>query len=224
MAQISGVARRYDGLPVDYVLVFNWVTGDCLGTYVPDNNGNWSHNYYFDLRCGITYVSDGCEPITHGAYFFEAQVEFKWWRIINITVRKADVHVRSAAELRFINNGGYVSNEPSRGFSESFFNQNYLAGNAFDGISTTLTHSKGGVVNEADGLGWYLGYEFANPVIVESIAVKMRHDMGATEGQEWQTADIEVSDDGINWVKYGYIEPNITAMDLSMVTTPIIKI
>lgn len=70
MSQITGRAKRYDGTPVDYVLLFDWDSGGCIGTEIPDAAGNWVHNYYTDLRCGITYVADGCEPITHGAYEF----------------------------------------------------------------------------------------------------------------------------------------------------------
>lgn len=68
MATINGRAKRYDGLPVDYVLLFQWKTGKCLAKRVPDSAGNWSFDYDTNLIVGITCVSDGCEPITHGAY------------------------------------------------------------------------------------------------------------------------------------------------------------
>lgn len=68
MATITGRAKRFDGLPVDYVLLFQWKTGKCLARRVPDSAGNWSFDYDTNLIVGITYVSDGCEPITHGAY------------------------------------------------------------------------------------------------------------------------------------------------------------
>ena len=223
MAQISGVAKRYDGLPVDYVLVFDWVTGDRLGTSVPDNNGNWSHNYYFDLRCGITYVSDGCEPITHGAYFFEAKSAFKWWRIINITVRTSEFPVRSAAEIRFINAEGVNSNVPSKAFSESIFDTGYEAGRAFDGNPSTMAHSETFGTNNQKGYLYYIGYQFDTPVTVTSISVQMRQDMASNFGQEWQTAVIEASDDGVLWFKRGEIRPMIATMDLSVITSAVIK-
>lgn len=70
MATITGRAKRYDGLPVDYVLLFQWKTGKCLAKRVPDSAGNWSFDYDTNLIVGITYIADGCEPITHGAYEF----------------------------------------------------------------------------------------------------------------------------------------------------------
>lgn len=72
MSKIEGKAKKYDGGPVDYVLLFDWATGDHIGTSTPDTAGNWSFNPITDINCGITYVADGCEPITHGAYQFEA--------------------------------------------------------------------------------------------------------------------------------------------------------
>lgn len=72
MSKIIGRAKRYDGTSIDYVLLFDWFTGECLGKAVPDAAGNWSYEYYSSLNCGITYVADGCEPITHGAYQFIA--------------------------------------------------------------------------------------------------------------------------------------------------------
>lgn len=71
MSEITGKAKRYDGTPIDYVSLFDWQSGDCIARVVPDAQGNWSHEHFADLSCGITYVADGCEPITHGEYFFE---------------------------------------------------------------------------------------------------------------------------------------------------------
>ena len=68
MATITGRAKRYDGLPIDYVLIFQWKTGKCLGKSIPDAAANWSFDYDTNLIVGITYIADGCEPITHGAY------------------------------------------------------------------------------------------------------------------------------------------------------------
>lgn len=68
MATINGRAKRYDGLSIDYVLIFAWKTGACIAKRIPDGAGNWSFSYDTNMIVGITYVADGCEPITHGAY------------------------------------------------------------------------------------------------------------------------------------------------------------
>lgn len=70
MSEISGTARRYDGQPADYVILFDWASGECLGHAKPDETGKWVFRYYTPLYCGVTYVADGCSPITHGAYRF----------------------------------------------------------------------------------------------------------------------------------------------------------
>lgn len=70
MSVIEGKAKKYDGTAIDYLLFFDWFTGECLGKSVPDAAGGWQYEYFSDLNIGITYVADGCEPITHGPYVF----------------------------------------------------------------------------------------------------------------------------------------------------------
>lgn len=70
MATINGRVKRFNGTAIDYVLLFTWKTGKCLGKSIPDSTGNWSFDYDINLIVGITYVADGCEPITHGPYEF----------------------------------------------------------------------------------------------------------------------------------------------------------
>lgn len=78
MARIEGVAKRFDDLPVDYVSIFNWSDGACIAQITPNASGAWEHEYIYDLNIGITYVSNGCEPITHGSYDFAA------WKPLNL--------------------------------------------------------------------------------------------------------------------------------------------
>ncbi|WP_296206889.1 hypothetical protein [Psychrobacter sp. UBA3480] len=70
MATINGRAKRFNGTAIDYVLLFAWKTGKCLGKSIPNTAGNWSFDYTENMIVGITYVADGCEPITHGPYEF----------------------------------------------------------------------------------------------------------------------------------------------------------
>lgn len=70
MATIQGRAKKFDGTAIDYVLLFMWKTGKCLGKSKPNKAGNWTFDYDTNLIVGITYVADGCEPITHGPYEF----------------------------------------------------------------------------------------------------------------------------------------------------------
>ena len=68
MSVISGVAKKYDGDAVDYISIFNWLDGKCRSQVIPNILGEWDYTYYYDMHIGITYIADGCSPITHGPY------------------------------------------------------------------------------------------------------------------------------------------------------------
>lgn len=70
MSKIESKAKKYDGTEIDYVSIFNWSDGKCIAQVTPDAAGSWEYEYFADLNIGITYVADGCEPITHGPYVF----------------------------------------------------------------------------------------------------------------------------------------------------------
>lgn len=70
MGKITGRAKKFDGGAIDYVSIFNWIDGKCIAQITPKSSGNWSYTHDIDLKAGVTYIADGCEPITHGAYDF----------------------------------------------------------------------------------------------------------------------------------------------------------
>jgi hypothetical protein len=74
MSLIAGNAKKYSGAPIDYVSIFDWVTGETIKTVIPDASGAWEYEYFKDMLIGITYVADGCKPISHGPYDFEADL------------------------------------------------------------------------------------------------------------------------------------------------------
>lgn len=78
MAKIQGVAKKFDGTKIDYVQVFNWSNGKCITVAATDVTGNWSANLYGLINVGLTYVANGCEPITHGAYSFDFPFDASW--------------------------------------------------------------------------------------------------------------------------------------------------
>lgn len=71
MTVITGTALRYDDAPVDYVILFDWATGNFLKRINPNALGVWQYTYYDTINIGITYSSNGCQPLTHGGYTFE---------------------------------------------------------------------------------------------------------------------------------------------------------
>lgn len=226
MSLMQGKAKRYDGSTIDYVQIFNWATGQCLGVAVPNTQGIWTYNYYRDLVCGITYVADGCQPITHGPYTFTVPKQtYKWWRVINIQnrVRASPLYSHSIGRLLFDNVEGIPSNNPLKAFALNSYNNldRFSAGKAFNGTNTDFANSAeyaASVINT----GWYIGYEFDVPVTVTDIKIQARSDITEPNGQEWQSADVEVSSDGINWVKVGRIAPNVAKINTSLITTPLL--
>ena len=74
MSKIAGNAKKYNGAKVDYIMLFDWATGDEITVIPPNEDGSWEYEYFAEMKIGITYVADGCKPISHGAYFFEADI------------------------------------------------------------------------------------------------------------------------------------------------------
>lgn len=222
--KITGRAKKYNGTAIDYVSIFKWSDGKCIAQVIPDSSGIWEYVYPRNENIGITYVANGCEPITHGAYEITVNSSaHKWWRISNIVNRfnSKPNYSFSIARIIFVNSNGAATSNPSRAFAASAYNNlaDYRADKAFDGNANTFANSdidKNGVLN------WFIGYQFDEPVVVEEIRLQARPDLAITHGQEWQTADIEVSDNGVDWVKYGSINPQTAALNNSLITTTVL--
>lgn len=147
----------------------------------------------------------------------------RYWSITNISNRDNTYPVRNVATLRFNNKNNVISNNTNNGFSNSHPSdkpqRNGYA--AFDNDPSTLADADSNSANS--GFKWRIWYVFDEPQEVISISCQMRQDMQSSWGWEWQTADVEYSDDGINWVRYGNIQPKIAAMDVSLKTVDIIR-
>lgn len=144
----------------------------------------------------------------------------KYWRLKNVTTRIED-YSRNACEIRFVNTENILSNDPTKA-NGGVNDGTSVAGNAFDGNISTLVHSVWGSEKTGNGKDWFIQYAFNTPVTVTQIQLQMRQDMQPNWGHEWQTADVECSDDGTTWTLYGKIEPKIAQMDLSLKTVNII--
>lgn len=64
---LSGLVTSDGGLPVK-VVVWDWSTKAMVSVVDPDVGGYWSLPVEQDTYYGITYLADGCEPVTHGPY------------------------------------------------------------------------------------------------------------------------------------------------------------
>lgn len=218
--KIAGRAKKFDGLGIDYVSIFDWADGKCISQVVPDAAGNWVlDKFIYATNIGVTYVADGCEPITHGPY--EADyISAKYWRVSNIKARIGN-DFKGISTLQFLdNNGNNLSNNPTKVFAPHYFGspsaENRPA-NAFDGNPNTWTEVNADKFNE----DWFIAYEFEGYVSISSIGVAGRNDLPSGLGREWQTADVEVSDDNVNWVKVGTFKPLTAAEDSSLIVKPI---
>lgn len=144
----------------------------------------------------------------------------KWWRVSNIknnhylNTGGIASFSQSIAVLHFIG-GGIVHNtsDLTKAFSKTQYSDNYKAKNAFDNNKNTIAHNRNSNIDDMED--WHIGYEFNTPVSVSHIGLQARQDMSPKWEQEWQIATIEYSDDGVDWVSYGYIEPKIQHMDLT---------
>lgn len=177
MSVISGVAERYDGLPVDYVSIFNWSDGKCIAQVVPDALGNWSFIYNKDLNCGITYVADGCEPLTHGAYVFVAE----WSPIAFFDgIVKGVYYDPSDLSTMFQDSNGLV---PVTAHGQPVGMIKDLSGNGFHALQTTPNarplYQTDGVLHwlSFDGVDDYLvsDYQVQSPQHLMTTSVKMQN-------------------------------------------------
>lgn len=70
---ISGNATTADGQAVDFVRVFLWPDQQLVGAVSPDSSGDWSFNVVKSGNYGVTYMAEGCQPVTHGPYYIEVE-------------------------------------------------------------------------------------------------------------------------------------------------------
>lgn len=222
MSEIEGKALKANGEPIDWVILYDWDTGDCLGKSKPNELGDWAFTHYTNLKCGITYVAHGCEPISHGPYVFEF-TGAKWWRLANIIEREYS-HYIAAVEIVFYDKmGNEIVVNPAYAISKSTYNN--VSDGEFAPASKAFDHNPSTWAGAADGdQEWWIGASFDTPVFVWSVGTIGRKDLPIGLKREWQTADIEVSDDGITWVKIGTISPRTPPEDSSLIVSPIVMI
>lgn len=71
MSVITGNVKRFNNLNIDFLVIFSWRTGENIAVITPQSNGNWEFTFSTSLEVGITYIANGCNPITHGPYLLE---------------------------------------------------------------------------------------------------------------------------------------------------------
>ena len=150
----------------------------------------------------------------------------RYWALTNITVRSnADsVYLREVSKLGFVTKSGTLSNNPANIFASSILNpsstETYYPSNALDDdIKTVFSSSPNDVTN--NGLNLRIWYVFDKAEEVTHIQIQHR---SLTLNREWQTAEVEYSDDGVTWIKFGRIEPKIAYQDTGLKTVQIVKI
>lgn len=104
---ISGVALKYTGGPIDYIVIFDWATGVNIANIKPVANGDWSYAYKKEMVCGITYVANNHKPLTHGPYFFEGISFVKSGYLALIAATKTDYDIYDVTKT---NNPKWIEN------------------------------------------------------------------------------------------------------------------
>lgn len=140
MSMINGVAKKYDGTAIDYVSIFNWIDGTCVAQIKPDALGQWEYVYTGNLYpVGITYVADGCKPITHGAY--ELLSDDPYFTDVDLLLI-ADTDVNSYKDWsinnRAVNKAGQLSIAQLNSKAVFKFQGNYNTGGRFNPVISTL--------------------------------------------------------------------------------------
>lgn len=144
---------------------------------------------------------------------------YRYWKITNVVTRTDAYNAVAFAEINFINDKNIICTASNASASSVDTARGRIIANAFDKNISTI-YGNNSTEPKSD---WWFVYDFKEPVIVTNVAVQMRQDMQQSWGYEWQTADVYVSDDAVNWIKYGYIEPKIAQMDLSLNTVAIVR-
>lgn len=143
----------------------------------------------------------------------------KWYRLKNITIKTTEsVKYIHATEIRFNDITNY---NPLKAFALNAYDAANKADKAFDGNSESWFSSIGS--SEAESKKWYIGYEFDTPTSLDAMSLQMRQDLPSGYDRSWQTADIEYSDNGVDWFFYGRIEPKFAYKDLSLKTVNVIR-
>lgn len=145
----------------------------------------------------------------------------KYWRVSNI-VKRTNEGDRSLTVgfLNFINLENVPCDNLSNVIVQSFY-PGYPPTNAFDSNQNDYTMNNHPSFNYTE---WWIGYKFDIPIEVSAIKLQMYTGMGSDWGHEWQSANVDYSDDGTNWSFYGSITPRLARLDLALKTIPIEKI
>lgn len=126
---------------------------------------------------------------------------YKYWRLSNISMltnnNSGDYWV---FKLHFLTKSGVLADNPLKASAESVATGS--PGNLLNDDQSTYMVSAKNKHNI-----WWFQYEFENPEWVTDVVFRG----GVNWGQEWQTADLECSLDGVTWFKFYTIEPRIPA-------------
>lgn len=186
--------------------------------YYVDTTAIPGQSYYYRVA-----AIRGSDSMISDEQFFELTVitypAFKWWRLINIKTRLEQSY-RDPVEIVFYdkNQISLITN-PNNAFAAETLPDGAPSG-AFDNDPVSLVHNANSYTN-ATVPSWYVGYEFSEPQTVRYIGIQQRSNLPAGLGREFQTARVQVSDDGIVWLDYGTISPLITAESSTLKVVPV---
>lgn len=81
---ITGNATTQAGAAADLVRIFRWPDNSLETTSVPDAAGDWAAEVSASGDYGVTYIANGCQPITNGPYYVESTIDEYWSNVVSL--------------------------------------------------------------------------------------------------------------------------------------------
>ena len=193
-----------------------WVRAIVEGS---DNLTNWSvvgevsFSDSEDLQiCSIT-------PVT------KKENAHRYWRVTNAIIRKSSPQVTNYFpiwKLDFLNSEGIPSLNSHSGSAPNWYQNSDKAWehprNAFTGLvknnlpeagintffEGTLIGGVHPMTPQPPNSEWWIAYDFKYAVTVTGLRVMMRPDLTNSIENDWQSIEVQYSDDGVVWGTYGF--------------------
>lgn len=118
----------------------------------------------------------------------------RYWRVKGTSVYSGDNAQYSEVEFRRVPGGPNLATGGTPMASAEYSLPTWAKENAFDGNPATNWAGQGVV-------GQWIGYDFGKKVEVGEVALRA----SSAADQGWGTANLEYSDDGVNWSLYAYL-------------------
>ena len=127
--------------------------------------------------------------------------EYRWWRLNDIKETAPSGWMAVAEIIFYDENKNNLITDSNKAISKNSYSPTEGAFRAFDGDPDSICSAKG------SEYAWWIGYVFDTPKDVRYVGIINRRNLPVNLKREWQSAILEASEDGIEWVFIGSILP-----------------